>query len=133
MKTVHESGKRKSSIARATVTEGKGKITINNTDLNVYEPKLYRMRIREPLILSGDKAEKIDITVKVSGGGICGQADAARLAIAKAMSSFFKDSKLDETFLSYDRQLLVADIRRKETRKPNCHGKARAKRQKSYR
>lgn len=133
MKNSHESGKRKSSIARATVKEGKGRVYVNNVNLDVYEPKLYRMRIREPLILSGDIVKKVDINVKVTGGGICGQADAVRLAIAKALSEFFKDSKLEEIFLNYDRQLLVADVRRKETRKPNCHGKARAKRQKSYR
>ena len=132
-KTVHESGKRKSAVARATVTEGTGKVKINNMDLDIYQPKMYRMRIREPLILSGEKAKKVNISVKVNGGGIAGQADAARLAIAKALSKFFNDSKLDETFLSYDRQLIVADVRRKETTKPNTHGKARGKRQKSYR
>ena len=132
-KIVHESGKRKSAIARATVSDGKGYVKINNVDLNVFEPKLYRMRIREPLILAGDLIKKVDIKVKVNGGGIAGQADAVRLAIAKALSSYFKESKLDETFLEYDRQLMVADVRRKEASKPNCHGQARAKRQKSYR
>ncbi len=132
-KIVHESGKRKSAVARATVQEGKGIIKINNIDLNVYEPKLYRMRIREPLIIAGDKVNKLNISVKVNGGGIAGQADASRLAIGKAISKYFEDSELDENLLSYDRQLLVADIRRKEPKKPNTHGSARSKRQKSYR
>ena len=106
---------------------------LDDVDLDVYEPKLYRMRIREPLILSGDKAKKVDISVKSRGGGISGQADAIRLAIGKGLSQFYKDSKLDDTLSKYDRQLLVADVRRKETSKPNRHGQARAKRQKSYR
>lgn len=133
MKEVHESGKRKSAIARATVSSGKGIVKINNILIDVYEPKLYQMRIREPLILAGEKAKKVNINVKTSGGGICGQADAARLAIAKGLSKFFNDAALDNVFLNYDRQLMVADVRRKETSKPNRHGKARAKRQKSYR
>jgi ribosomal protein S9 len=53
------------------------------------------------------------------------------LAIARALVE--KDKKLKEVFLDYDRQLLVADVRQKESAKPNSHGKARAKRQKSYR
>ena len=59
-----------------------------------------------------------------------GQADAARLAIAKALAEH--DEKLKSVFLEYDRQLLVADIRRHETNKPNKSA-PRDKRQKSYR
>ncbi len=130
---VHQSGKRKAAIARATVSKGKGVVKVNNIPLDVSEPKLYRLRIREPLLLAGDMASKVDIKVKVHGGGIASQADAVRLAIAKAVAVFFKDSNIDETFMNYDRTLLVADVRRKESSKPNCHGNARAKRQKSYR
>ena len=91
------------------------------------------MKIREPLILAGDAAGKVDIDVTVIGGGIASQADAARLAIAKSLVSFTKGTKLREMFLQYDRNMLVADVRRKEVKKPNRHGKARAKVQKSYR
>ena len=52
-------------------------------------------------------------------------------SIGKALAKF--DSKLEEVLLKYDKHLLIADVRRKETSKPNRHGKARAKRQKSYR
>ena len=86
--------------------------------------------MQEPLILAGDLAKKVDITVRISGGGINGQADACRLAIARALVQF--DEKLKKTFNDYDRLLLVADVRRKEVCKPN-DSKARAKRQKSYR
>ena len=59
------------------------------------------------------------------------QAEAAALAIARAFAQH--DKKLEKVFLDFDRQLLVADVRRREKTKPNCQGKARSKRQKSYR
>ena len=74
-----------------------------------------------------------DIDIDVTGGGISSQAEASRLAIAKAMVEYGKGEKLKEIFLGYDRNLLVADVRRKEAAKPNRHGQARAKVQKSYR
>jgi small subunit ribosomal protein S9 len=132
-KIIHVSGKRKSAIARATISPGTGLVKINEINLEVYEPKMYRMRIREPLLLASPRVDKVNISVKVFGGGICGQADAARLAIAKGVSQYCADPKLDEIYLQYDRNLLVADVRRKESSKPNCHGQARAKVQKSYR
>lgn len=92
---------------------------------------LFRAKIEEALILAGDTASKVNIDVTVNGGGVNGQAEAARTAIAKALAQF--DKKLHSKYLEYDRAFLVPDVRRKETRKPNCHGKARAKRQKSYR
>ena len=133
MKIVHASGKRKKAIARATLKGGKGKIKINNIPLDLYEPRLARLKLREPLILAGDVVNKLDIEVNVKGGGINSQADASRLAIAKALVDYAKGGKLKEKFLAYDRNLLVADVRRKEVSKPNRHGQARAKVQKSYR
>ncbi|MBI4149042.1 30S ribosomal protein S9 [Candidatus Woesearchaeota archaeon] len=131
MKAIHYSGTRKSAVARATLAPGTGKITVNGVPLDAIEPRLARMRLREPILLAGDAVEKVDIHVTVQGGGFMGQSEAARLAIAKVLVGYQK--KLQEAFLKYDRHLLVADVRRKETRKPNSHGKARAKRQKSYR
>lgn len=131
MKAIHVSGKRKHAIARVTLKPGSGKVKINNLNIDNYEPKLARMRIKEPLILAKDVADKVDISINLSGGGFMGQADAARLAIGRALVKH--NSKLKELFLDYDRQLLVADIRRKESSKPNSQGQARAKRQKSYR
>ena len=133
MKTINVSGKRKRAIARATCRQGKGKVRINNKLLDVYTPKMYRLKIKEPLILSGDTASKVDIDVNVFGGGISSQADACRLVIARSLVEFTKSDRLREGFLKYDRTMLVADIRRKEPSKPNRHGKARSKRQKSYR
>ncbi len=129
---VHVSGKRKSAIAKATLRKGKGIIRINSKLLNVYQPELARLRIQEPLHIAGDLVKNINITVKVGGGGWQAQAEASRLAIARALVEYSKDKKLKQDLLDYDRHLLIADVRRKEPRKPN-DSKARSKRQSSKR
>ncbi|MBL7050673.1 30S ribosomal protein S9 [Candidatus Woesearchaeota archaeon] len=131
MKPIHVSGKRKRAIARATLTEGNGKIKINKVPLDVFQTKIARLRLKEPLVLAGDAVQKVDLNINVTGGGAAGQTEAVRLVIGKAFAKY--NSKLEEIFLKYDKHLLVADVRRKEPSKPNRHGKARAKRQKSYR
>lgn len=133
MKPIVISGKRKKAIARATIRQGKGIVRINRLLLEDYGPSMSKLKLKEPLILAGDAANKIDIDIRVSGGGIASQADASRLVIAKGLVEFTKNDKLKETFLNYDRGLLVADVRRKEPAKPNRHGQARSKVQKSYR
>jgi len=130
-KTITTQGKRKRAIARAALKAGHGKVTINGVDLRVFEPKLYRLKLMEPILLSGEIGAQVDIDVKVIGGGQSGQTDAARLAIGKAL--VVHNAKLKKLFLEYDRHMLVADVRRKESAKPGRHGQARAKRQKSYR
>lgn len=132
-KITQSSGTRKRAVARARVKPGKGVVRVNGVLLEEYQPKYSRMRIQEPLVLAGDVIKKLDITVTVDGGGITGQSDAARLAIARSLIDHTGDDALKNAFQNYDRQLLVADVRFKETSKPNSHGKARAKRQKSYR
>ncbi len=130
-KVIHTSGKRKRAVARATLKPGSGVVKINNFSIDNYQPAMYRMRIREPLILAGETAFKVDISVNVRGGGYNSQADAVRLAISRALAAY--NPELESVFNAYDRHLLVADVRRKEPAKPNRHGQARAKRQKSYR
>ncbi len=132
-KFVVTSGKRKKAIARAAAKAGKGIITINQRLLSAYEPKLARMKMMEPVMLAAEQVSKMDIKVKVNGGGIFSQAEAARLTIARAIIQFSKDKKLEKEFLEYDRHLLIADVRQREDRKPNSAGKARSKVQKSYR
>ena len=127
---VHKAGFRKTAVARATLKPGKGIIKINGQLLDNFSNEMSRLRISEPLVLAEDVVKKLDISVKVNGGGINGQADAIRLAVARALVE--SDSKFKKIFDDYDRLLLVADVRRKETCKPN-DSKARAKRQKSYR
>ena len=131
MKIIHVSGKRKRAIARATLKSGKGNIRINKIPLEVFQPETARLKITEPLLLARDQTKKVNIDINVYGGGISSQVEASRLVIGKALSKL--DPKLEPIFLKYDKHLLVADVRRKETSKPNRHGKARAKRQKSYR
>ncbi|MCA9477790.1 MAG: 30S ribosomal protein S9 [Nanoarchaeota archaeon] len=131
MKAIVTTGKRKAAVARATLKAGTGNVTINNVSLQAFDPAIARLKLEEPLILAGKEAAKLDISVNIQGGGFMSQTIAGRLAIARALVE--KYPKLKEDFLDYDRQLLVADIRRKESAKPNSHGKARAKRQKSYR
>lgn len=127
---IHTQGTRKSAIARATLTEGKGNVTVNGRNLLSIGNRSLRLRMSEPLLLARDIAKKVDIKVNTYGGGENGQSDAVRLAIARALVKF--DEKLKKIFDEYDRLLLVADVRQKEVCKPN-DSKARAKRQKSYR
>jgi small subunit ribosomal protein S9 len=131
-KCVITTGKRKTAIARATVKRGKGRIRINNIPLEIWMPEVARLKMKEPIILAKDKTNNLDITVNVSGGGIIGQAQAARTAIAKGIAEFFNDKELKDLYLAYDRSLLVSDPRRKEPKHP-CGRGARKKRQKSYR
>lgn len=129
---IQTSGKRKTAVARATTRDGKGKVTINGYPVEIYPVEILREKILEPVLLVGDKAQKMDIEVKVSGGGVTGQADAARTAIAKGIVKYLKDDSVEEAYKKYDRTILVSDVRRKLPKKPQGKG-ARAKRQKSYR
>jgi small subunit ribosomal protein S9 len=127
------SGKRKTAIARAVVKPGMGRIRINRTPLEIFEPEIAREKIMEPLIQAGDGIWKqLDIDIKVSGGGYMGQAEAARMAIANALLKWTKSAHLRTIFTEYDRTMVVGDPRRKEPKKFGGPG-ARARDQKSYR
>ncbi len=126
------SGKRKTAVARAVTRKGKGIVTINGYPVEFHPVLILREKISEPINLAGDKINEVDIDVKVQGGGLTGQADAARTAIAKGILKYFDDDSMLDTFRQYDRTLLVNDVRRKLPKKPQGPG-ARAKRQKSYR
>ncbi|HDL14615.1 MAG TPA: 30S ribosomal protein S9 [Euryarchaeota archaeon] len=130
MVLIQKSGKRKTSIAKATLKEGKGKIRINSIPVELYQPELARMKIMEVLELAGDSRYQVDINLKVSGGGFMGQAEAAKTAIGRALVEY--NTKLKEIFMSYDKTILKGDSRRVETKKYGGPG-ARAKVQKSYR
>jgi small subunit ribosomal protein S9 len=131
-KTISSSGKRKTSIARASFKEGIGVVRINKQLLDVVEPALVREKIQQPLTLAGDLAKRLNISVTIRGGGVMGQADAARTAIARGLIDWTKDLSLKDLFLKQDRSLLVNDYRQKEPKKFGGKG-ARARRQKSYR
>lgn len=132
MKVVVTSGKRKTAIARATARPGKGRIRINKTPVETIQPEMIRLKIMEPIMIAKDLANQVDIDVKVEGGGVMGQAEAARTAIARALLEFSGDPELKRAFLEYDRTLLVNDVRRKEPKKQGGRG-ARKRRQTSYR
>jgi len=127
------SGKRKTAIARAILTEGSGKISINKKDyknLQIFD----KLKIEEPLRIAEKILGKLnfDVDIYVRGGGEKGQIEAARLALAKAITKFANSEVLTKAYLDYDRNLLVADVRRKEAYKPG-DSKARKKRQSSKR
>ncbi|MGV8151801.1 MAG: 30S ribosomal protein S9 [Candidatus Nanoarchaeia archaeon] len=127
------SGKRKTAIAKATITAGSGKITFNRIDYKNLD-FFKKLTIEEPIEITkkvlGDF--KFDIAVNARGGGEEGQIQASRLAIAKAIVQFTDSKELRKVFLEYDKGLLVADTRRKEDYKPG-DSKARRKRQTSFR
>ena len=127
------SGKRKSAVARAILKKGSGKITFNRKPyktLNFFD----MLKIEEPLKIAESVLGKInfDVAINVRGGGSKGQIDAARLSLARAILKFSGNEDLEKAFLEYDRNLLVADVRRKEAYKPG-DSKARKKRQSSKR
>ena len=132
MKILVTSGKRKTAIARATIKPGKGRIRINKIPVEIFQPEMARMMLMEPLIMAKDLANKVDINVEVNGGGVMGQAEAARTAIARALVEWSGDEELKRVYIEYDRSLLVNDVRRKEPKKQGGRG-ARKRRQTSYR
>jgi small subunit ribosomal protein S9 len=127
------SGKRKRSVARAILKEGVGKITINKKDYKTLQ-FFDRLKIEEPIRIAEKILGKLkfDVEIEVRGGGEKSQIEAIRLSLAKAMVEFTKSDELIKAFLEYDRNLFVADVRRKETCKPG-DSKARKKRQSSKR
>ena len=129
---IHESGKRKTAVARATIMTGKGRVRINKVPVEILTPEISRNKIMEPLLLSDDLWKDLDIDVNVSGGGYIGQADAARMAIARGMVKWTKGTSLREAYLDYDRNMLSGDPRRKEPKKFGGPS-ARRRKQKSYR
>ncbi|MFA5071455.1 MAG: 30S ribosomal protein S9 [Candidatus Pacearchaeota archaeon] len=127
------SGKRKRAVARAVIEEGNGDVWLNGKsykNLGFFD----KLKIEEPLRLAESVLGKLnfDVRITVKGGGEKGQIEAARIALTKSILDFSKSKELTKVVLDYDRSLIVADVRRKETRKPGA-GKARTRRQKSYR
>lgn len=127
------SGKRKEAVARATIEEGNGNVWVNGRNyntLNLFD----KLKIQEPLKIAENVLGKLnfDVRITVKGGGEKGQIEAARIALAKSIIEFSKSKELSKEILDYDRSLVVADVRRKESRKPG-DSKARSRRQKSYR
>ncbi len=119
MEMVNALGRRKSAVARIFVTEGTGKITINNKDLQVYFPSsILQYVVKQPL-MSLDVVEKYDIKVNLDGGGYTGQSQALRLAIARALVKINADDKKalrSEGFLTRD----AREVERKKPGQPKA-------------
>ena len=85
MEVVNTVGRRKAAVARVFVKPGKGNITINQKALDVYFPlNILQYEVKQPLLVT-ETAESYDVTVNLVGGGIKGQAEAARMGIARAL------------------------------------------------
>ena len=124
---------RKTAKAAAYVSQGQGRVFINKKPVEILNPLIARERILTPLEIIGDSRNTIDITVRVSGGGYMGQAEACAIAISKALVIHFKTNKsLRTTLTNFDKHLLSGDSRRSEPKKFGGTG-ARRKKQKSYR
>jgi len=127
------SGKKKTAVARATVRDGGGRVRVNSQPVELVEPEMSRLKMLEPFRIAGDELrEEIDIDVRVEGGGISGQADAVRTAIARGIVQHTNDAELRDAYMEFDRSLLVNDVRQSEPKKWGGPG-ARARYQKSYR
>ncbi|MCT9096655.1 30S ribosomal protein S9 [Haloarchaeobius sp. HME9146] len=126
------SGKKKTAIARATVKDGKGRVRINSKPVELVDPEISRLKMLEPFRIVDDVRDDIDVDVRVSGGGISGQADAVRTAIARGIVQHTGDAELRDAYMEFDRSLLVNDVRQSEPKKWGGPG-ARARYQKSYR
>ncbi len=101
----YATGRRKSSVARVSISQGNGQIIVNKKPVDNYFPReTLRMMIRQPIELVG-MTGKYDINVKVSGGGLSGQAGAVRHGISRAIVNMDNDlrSRLKkEGFLTRD-------------------------------
>ena len=121
MEVVNTLGRRKSAVARIYLKEGKGKITINDRELQDYFPlQQLQYIIQQPLNLA-EVIDKYDIKVNLQGGGIKGQAEALRLAIARAMIIVKPESK----DVLKANKMLTRDPREVERKKPGQPGARR--------
>ena len=102
-------GKRKTAIARAILRSGSGNVVVNGIPLRTFTPEIARIKITEPLVLSGERWKALDFNVKVSGGGFMGQAEAARMAVANGLVTWTRSSELRKTMINYDRTMLAGD------------------------
>ena len=85
METVHKIGRRKTAVARVYIKEGQGNIVVNNKEIASYfTTDTLKYKVNQPFILT-ETVGQYDVTVNVFGGGITGQAEAVRLAIARAL------------------------------------------------
>ena len=139
---------RKTASAHVYITKnGHGKVRVNNIPLEMIEPESAREVMMAPLEIIGEEnRDKVDISIRVRGGGFMGQAYASATAMSRALVGWTKSKKepndhpfpkstrqqLREKIADYDKYLISGDARRKEPKKFGGPG-ARRRKQKSYR
>ncbi len=138
---------RKTSSAHVYITKGVGKVRVNNIPVEMIEPETAREVILMPLeLLDEDMRQKINISVRVKGGGFMGQAYAVATAISRSLIGLTKSKKepkdhpfnkskredIKKRIGQFDQYLISGDARRKEPKKFGGPG-ARRRKQKSYR
>jgi small subunit ribosomal protein S9 len=137
---------RKTASAHVYITKGQGKVRINNVPIEMIPQETAREVMFAPLEITGDLRNKIDISVRVRGGGYMGQASAAATGISRALTGWTKSKKepkdhplpkstredLRQRISEFDKYLISGDARRKEPKKFGGPG-ARRRKQKSYR
>jgi len=137
---------RKTSSAHVYITKGVGKVRINNVPVEMIQQETAREVMLVPLEVSGDLRNKVNISVRVKGGGFMGQANATATAITRALIGWTKSKKeprdhplskstredLRNRINEFDKYLISGDARRKEPKKFGGPG-ARRRKQKSYR
>ncbi len=125
-------GKRKMAIARAMIKKGNGTVKINGMPIEILTPEVAKLRVIQTLLLADPISRQYDIDVYVRGGGFMGQAEAASIAIARALVETSRSKRLRNIYLNVDRALLAGDSRRTEPKKFGGSG-PRRKKQTSYR
>ena len=137
---------RKTASAHVYITKGQGKVRVNNVPVEMIPQETAREVILAPLEIIGELRDKIDISIRVRGGGIMGQASAAATGISRALTGWTKSKKepkehpfpkstreeLRLRITEFDKYLISGDARRKEPKKFGGPG-ARRRKQKSYR
>ena len=121
MEVVNTVGRRKAAVARVYVKPGNGQITINHRALDVYFPlNILQYEVKQPMLVT-NTLENYDVTINLVGGGIKGQAEAARMGIARALC------QIDAEFRSVLKKngFLTRDSREVERKKPGQPGARR--------
>ena len=133
---------RKTASAHVYITKGQGKVRVNNVPMEMIPQETVREVISAPLEITGDLRNKVDISVRVKGGGFMGQASAAATGISRALTGWTKSKKdpkdhpfpkstredLRKRITDFDKYLISGDARRKE---PKKFGGARSQKKKT--
>ena len=114
-------GRRKSSIARVRVRSGGGKVVINGRPLDEYFVNDQHRTVITETLAAVEMTDKVDVLVRVTGGGMTGQSGAVRMGLARALVSF--DESTQDPMREGD--FLTRDSRMKERKKPGLRGARR--------